>query len=201
MLGAGRPEAAGGCGRGRDRGPGPGRMDLGDPAADQLVADGRRVCLGEDGMDLVVTCGRDPLEDRPRVLVPGLDPFEVQECEPAEPREDPGAPRVDDRVHRGGEHGDRERDAAEVLGQADVVRLHGLRARCERDILEPVGGADRVDLRTEGAPRCRGEGEILVEQLRPPGAPCGGRVAGHSTAWPARARGRSPGSGRARRAR
>ncbi len=142
-------------GRGGDGGLRAGGVDLLDPAGDQLLADRRGVGLGEDRLDLGVGGGGDPLEDRGRVVVAGLDALEVEDGEAAEAGEHAGAPGVDDGVHGGGEDRDAERDAGEVLLQRDVVRLDGLRAGRERDVLEAVGRADRVDLRAEVAPRGR----------------------------------------------
>ena len=73
VLGAERPEPAGGARRGGDGGPRAGGVDLVEPAGDQLLADGRLVRLGEDGLDVAVGGRRDALEDLGRLVVARLD--------------------------------------------------------------------------------------------------------------------------------
>ena len=109
MLRAERPEPAGGRRRRGDRDPRTGRVDLLDPAGDELLADRLGVGRGEEVVDGVVRRGGEPLEDRVGVVVAGLDALEVQDREPAELAELPGEPDVDDRVHRRREDRDRER--------------------------------------------------------------------------------------------
>ena len=174
MLGAERPEPAGGA---RRRGDGDLRsrgVDLLDPPGDELLADRGRVGLGQEVLDLVVGRGGDALEDRVGLVVAGLDALEVQDREAAESGQLAGEPGVDHRVHRRREHGDRERDAGERDRDVDVGRLDRLGAGGQRDVLEAVGRPEVVDLRPEHATaggRRRGAREGaggLVDQGMPP---------------------------------
>ena len=121
------------------------------PGGDQVLADRLLVDLAEQVLDVAVGGGGDSLEDRVGVVVAGLDALEVEDREAAEAGQRAGHPGVDDGVHRGGEDRDRQVDAAEGLGEIDVGRLDGVGAGGERDVLEAVGRADRVDLRMEDA--------------------------------------------------
>ena len=155
VLGTERAEAAGGAGRGGHGGLAPGGVDGRQPGGDEVLADRLLVDLGEEPLDLVVRRGGDPLEQRVRIVVASLDAFEVEDGQAAEAGEFAGHPRVHDRIHRGGQDRDREVDAAEGLGEVDVRRFDGVRARGERDVLEPVGRSDGVDLGVEDASRRR----------------------------------------------
>jgi hypothetical protein len=106
-------------------------VDLRDPAGDQLLADRRCVHLGEKVLDRVVRCGRDLLENRVGIVVSSLDALEVQHREAAESGELAGEPGIDDRVHRGGDDRNREREPGQRTGQVDVGRFDRLRAGCE----------------------------------------------------------------------
>ena len=119
---------------------------------DQLLADRLLVDLAEQLLDVAVGGGRQPLEDRVGVVVAGLDALEIEDREATEAGQRTGQPGVDDRIHRGSQDRDRQVDAAEDLGEVDVGRLDGVGAGGERDVLEAVGRADRVDLRMEDAP-------------------------------------------------
>ena len=127
------------------------RMDRLDPRRDQVLADGLSVGLGKDVVDIGIGCRGDPLEHLVGIVEPSLDPLEIEDGQAAEPCQLPGHPRIDDRVHRRGEDGDRQVDAAERLGEVDVGRLDRIGARRERDILEAVRRTDGVDLGPEGA--------------------------------------------------
>jgi hypothetical protein len=92
VLGAERPEPAGdargrGHGRLRTRG-----VELLDPAGDQVLADRRRVGLGEHVLDPVVGRLDDSVEDRGRVLVARLDALGFR-TEPAGRASSPTAER------------------------------------------------------------------------------------------------------------
>ena len=104
-------------------------MQLLDPAGNQLLADRRTVGLGEDVLDLVVGRGGDPLEDLGRVVVPGLDALEVEERQAAQARQLAGQADVRDGIHRRGEDGDLEVDAAERLREDDIRGVDGVGAR------------------------------------------------------------------------
>ena len=165
MLGAERPEPAGRAGRRGDGRLRAGGVDLLEPARDEVLAD-RLAGRPRRGARWTSSSGAvgDPLEDRVGIVVAGLDALEVQDREPAEAGQLAGQPGIDDRVHRRGEDRDREVDAAERLGEVDVGRLDGVGAGRERDVLEAVGRADRVDLRVEDAPlgRVAGSGMCVV---------------------------------------
>ena len=133
-------------------------VDRLEPGRDQVLADRLQVDLGEELLDVAVGCGGDPLQDGVGVVVAGLDALEVEDRETAETRELAGHPHVDDGVHRGGQDRDLERDAAERLREVDVRRLDRVRSGRQRDVLEAIGGPDRVDLGMEDAPAGRGGG-------------------------------------------
>ena len=152
MLGAERAEPAGGARRGGDGGIRARGVDLIDPGRDEVLADGRRVRLGEDVLHLVVGRRRDPVEDLVGVVVAGLDAFEVEDREPAEAGSRRRTGRRRRRPSPTATIGMPSVDAAEVLREHDVGRLDRVRAGGERDVLEAVGRADRVDLRAEDPP-------------------------------------------------
>ena len=107
-------------------------------------------------MDLIIGRRGDARDDGVGILEPRLHALEVQDGEPAEPRQLAGEAGVDDGVHRGREDGDLERQATERLIEANVGGFDGLRPGGERDVLEAVRRADAVDLRTEAPPTRRG---------------------------------------------
>ena len=103
-------------------------------------------------MRLAVGGGGDPLQHLGRVVVAGLDAFEVEDREATEPGQRAGEPRVDDRVHGRREDRDGQRNAGEDLRQVHVVGLDRVEAGRERDVLEPVCRAELVDLGAKCAP-------------------------------------------------
>ena len=159
VFSAERPEPPGRPRRRSDRRLRPGRVDLVETPNDQLLADRFTVGLGEQALDLVIGRRGDAIEDRGRFVVAGLDALEVQDREATEAGQRPGHPRIDDRVHRRGQDRDRKVDAAEGLAEIDVGRLDGVGTGCERDVLEPVGRADRVNLGMEDT-ALRGTGQL-----------------------------------------
>ena len=80
----------------------------------ELLADRGQVGLREDVLDGVVGGGDHAVDDLRRVVVAELDALEVEDRQPAEPGELARQPDVGDGVHRRGEDGRLERDAAEV---------------------------------------------------------------------------------------
>ena len=63
-----------------------------------------------------------------------------------------------------------------VLGEDDVGRVDRVRAGGERDVLEPVGRADRVHLRAEDPPVRQRLGQRLVLSRNPRSLLGGGTV-------------------------
>ena len=121
-------------------------MELRDPARDQVLAHGPRVGLGEDVVDIASGAVAMRTEHRHGVLVARLDALQVQHRQAAEPGQLTRRPCVDDRVHRRREDGDGEIDAGELDRRVDVRWLDRLQPGRERDIVEAVGGAERIDL-------------------------------------------------------
>jgi hypothetical protein len=126
-------------------------MDLLDPAGDEILPDGLCVRGREEVLHFAVGRGGDLREHCIGIVVPSLNTLEVQDRQPTETSERPGEARIDDRVHRGREDGDRERNAAEIKGEVDVGGLDRVGAGRKRDVLEAVRRPDRVDLRAEDA--------------------------------------------------
>ena len=171
MLRAERAVPAGDAGRGRDGGRGAGGVELLDPAGDQRPRGSGRRRPRRGRPARVVGGGDDPVQDLGRVLVAELDALEVEDREAAEARQLAREAHVRDGVHGGGEDRDLEADAAEVLRQDDVRRVDGVGAGGQRDVLEPVGRADRVHLGAEDpAVRQRlGHRHVLSRNLGPSG--------------------------------
>jgi hypothetical protein len=137
-----------------------------DPSGDELVPDRLRVGLGEELVDLVLRRRGDPGEDLAGFVVAGLDTLQVQDRETAKAGQLSRKTGVDDRVHGGRQDRDREGDAAQLDRQVNVRRLDRARAGRQRDVLEAVGGTDRVDLRMEDPALRGGAGLGLVEHER-----------------------------------
>jgi hypothetical protein len=115
------------------------RLDAGDESDDQLVTDRLLVRLGQDVRGgLSALRGRDALDDRGRVLVPGVQALEVNEGDPAMTMQPDGEVCVGHRVHRRGQERDLEPEATEIGGQVDFGGIGGDGPRHERDLLEAV---------------------------------------------------------------
>ena len=178
MLGAERPEPAGGARRGRDGGLRAGGVDRLEPRGDQLLADRLRVDLGEEVLDLTVGRRGDALEDRVGVVVAGLDALEVEDGESAEPGELAGEPR-----HR--------------PPRPSPTRGSGRPARCRRT----SGPGRRRPVRScrcrarARRPRTRRSGRMVStldrKTRRAAGVPSGQSRSGRSTSRTPPARGRS----------
>ena len=112
-------------------------------ALDQLVADRLLVGLGQDvGGRPAGLGGGNPLDDRRRVLVAGVQPLEVDEGDPAEPAESDREVGICDGVHGRGQERDLESEAAEIGGEIDLGRVRGDGARDECDLVETVGASE-----------------------------------------------------------
>ena len=139
-------------------------MDLVDPAGDQLLADRRRVGLGEEVLDLAVGRGRDPAEDLVRVVVAGLDALEVEDREPAEAASAPANRGSTTASIAEARIGMPSVDAAERLAELDVGRLDRGGPGRERDVLEAVGRAEGVDLGPEDPSIGAGAGGLIEQR-------------------------------------
>ena len=200
MLGAERPEPAGGAGRRGDGGLRAGGVDLVEPAGDEVLADRLLVGLGEERLDVAVGGRRDPLEDRVRVVVARLDALEVEDRQPAEPRQRAGHPRVDHGVHRRREDRDRQVDAGRTSGPGRRRRARSCRcrARARRPRSRRSAGSCPPSNGRPGAarrPSARSRTGAPVRSITGPSLPAG--HAGRPRTRPRRARRR--GSARTRR--
>ena len=126
-----------------------------DPARNELLADGRGIGLGQDALHFVVGRGKDLGEHLRRVLVAGLHTLEIQDREPAEPREDAGERGIDHRVHGGGHDRDLEPMPQNDWPSSTSLGSMVFGAGRQRDVFEAVGRSDLIDLRVEGRQRAR----------------------------------------------
>ena len=142
-------------------------LDAGDEGADQLVA--RRLIVGRGQHPCGLFARRrrhDAFDDRRCVLVPGIEPFEVDERQAAGLRHAQRNLDVRYGIHGRRHEGDRKSTTADLHPKLDFGRIDGHLARNERDLLESVGppqsGADHV---LDGA-----SGHRLVDHRRRPGS-------------------------------
>src|SRR5207302_2585073 len=86
----------------------------------------------------------DLLEERLRVLVPGPQPFEVEDGEAADAPDLDGCGRGDGTVHRRGQERQLEPEGVELPGDVDVFRVSRPPAGDDGDVVEPVGPSPRL---------------------------------------------------------
>ena len=116
------------------------------------VADRRGIRLGQQvrgGASCL--CAGDPLDDRGRVLVAGVEPFQVDEGDAAVAAHADGEVDVGHGVHGRRQERDLQPMPADLDGEVDLGRIQGHGTGNERHLVEAVGAAQPIGGGGEGA--------------------------------------------------